>query len=395
MEDKLAAGPIPLGTLCQWFCQVADGLGHAYAHGIRAHRDIKPGNVLIGRDGNARISDFGIAVATNVLVSADLHGDGVLGTPLSMSPEQFVSSAKCDQRSDIYSLGVTLYQAVSGGTFPFSPKFLPKTSEELNRYFSEIRRMHESMQPKPLSSPLWPVIETCLRKAPEDRFANIEHLRSALEVVAHGEGLLVPKRTEATEDFWVFRDQGNTFMRLGKYKEAIKAFDAFLAILRLDDSVIFNRAVCFENLGYYDQALEVYDNFAKRNDVDKLVIGGLVNGSHCLRKLGRKDEALVYARRAVDLDANDGDCWISLGNAAFALERWQDAMDAYSKAHEFDRVSSTPFYNFGLAAESAGNIEAAKRAYSAFLQISLPDDARREHAEKALRSMGKKSGPPQ
>lgn len=387
LADKLARASIPLEKICAWFCQVADGLWHAYSHGIRAHRDIKPGNILIGRDGIARISDFGLAVATDVLVAAGMQDGLVAGTALFMSPEQFVSSADCDQRSDLYSLGVTLYQAVSGGAFPFTPKLSPRTPHELHRYFSEVRSLHEHAQPMPLSNPLWPVIEKCLRKRPQDRYDDIEALRSALAAVANRQGLSVPQRARALDDFWALRDQGNSLMRLGKYEDAITAFDAFLAVLQ-DESVIFNRAVCLENLGRHAQALEVYARFAARND-----IRGLVNGSNCLRKLGRQDEALAYAQQAVALEARDGDCWISLGNVAFAMARWQDAMRAYLTAHNLDRSAPTPAYNFGLAAERAGVMEAAQQGYSAFLQLSAPDDSRRQHAEEALRRIGENSGP--
>lgn len=382
LADKIAAAPIPLEKLCIWFCQIADGLGHGYAHGIRAHRDIKPGNILVGRDGIAQISDFGLAVTTEALLAVGAQDGLVEGTPLFMSPEQFESSANCDQRSDIYSLGVTLYQTVSGGALPFSSRVSPKTHQELNRYFSEVRGMHEQAQPKPLASPLWPVIEKCLSKRPEDRFADIDAFRSAVAEVARRQGLLVPQRETVTEDFWVLRDQGNSYMRLGMYEEAIRAFDSFLAIIG-DESVTFNRAVCFENLGRYAQALEVYKQFAERNDIK-----GLVNGSNCLKRLGRKIEALTYAQRAVALDANDVSCWVSLGNAAFSLAQWQDSMRAYSKAHNLDLTDPTPPYNFGLAAECAGSVEVAKQAYLVFLNLSLPDDSRRRHAEEAMRRMG-------
>ena len=380
LADQIAAGPVSLGDVCLWFCQVADGLAHAYAGGIRAHRDIKPGNVLIGRDNVARVSDFGLAVTPEVIL-AGAAGDAA-GTPLFMAPEQFSGATSYDQRSDLYSLGVSLYQAASGGAFPFTPAFSPRTPEALRRYYFEIRRMHEEAEPKRLASPLWPVIERCLRKRPAHRFANIEGFRSALVEVMRRQGFDPPERSQATKDFWVLRDQGNSLMRLGNYEEAIKAFDGFLAVLPFEGSAKFNRAVCLENLGRYAKAFEVYESVASRGEV-----GGLVNGSNCLVKLGRTDAALAYAKRAVDVAPSDLDCWISLGNATYALARWEDAVRAYSAAHKLDRSAPTPAYNLGLAAERAGALEVARQAHSVFLKLALPDDSRRAHSEEVLRRL--------
>ena len=90
--------------------QVAEGMGQAHKLGV-VHRDLKPGNVMIDKDGNAKIMDFGIA--------RSLYGGGVtaegaiIGTPEYMSPEQ-VEGKEVDQRSDIYSLGIILYEMVTG-----------------------------------------------------------------------------------------------------------------------------------------------------------------------------------------------------------------------------------------------------------------------------------------
>lgn len=385
LADRIAAGPVSLGDVCLWFCHVADGLAHAYAGGIRAHRDIKPGNVLIGRDNVARVSDFGLAVTAELLM-AGATGDAA-GTPLFMAPEQFGSATSYDQRSDLYSLGVSLYQAVSGGVFPFTPAFVPRTSEALQRYYFEIRRMHEEAEPKRLASPLWPVIEKCLKKRPEHRFADVEGFRSALDEAMRHQGFNPPERGRATNDFWGLRDQGNSLMRLGNCEEAIKAFDGFLAVLPYEGSARFNRAACLENLGRYAEAFEVYEACAERGEV-----GGLVNGSNCLAKLGRREEALAYAKRAVETAPDDLDCWICLGNAAYGLGRWEDAMRAYSAAHRLDGSAATPLHNLGLAAEKAAATDTAGQAYAAFLKVALPDDSRRAHGEKAVQRLGAAPG---
>jgi serine/threonine-protein kinase len=90
--------------------QVCEGLSEAHRIGV-VHRDLKPSNIMIDKDGNAKIMDFGIARS---LTGKEITGVGVMiGTPEYMSPEQ-VESKEIDQRSDIYSLGVILYEMVTG-----------------------------------------------------------------------------------------------------------------------------------------------------------------------------------------------------------------------------------------------------------------------------------------
>jgi serine/threonine protein kinase len=358
LADKLAVGPISTEKLFIWFCQIADGLNHGYSGGIRAHRDIKPGNILINRENIAQVSDFGLAVTMEALVAGGPNEGRAVGTPAFMPPEQFDGSSTCNQASDVYSLGVTLYQAATGGELPFQPQFSPQTSADMRRYIDAIRRLHENAHPKPIRSILWPIISKCLSKRPSDRFHDLNSFRSELASLAARHQISVPAPAKAGNDFWVLRDQGNTFMRLGRYEDAIKAFDSFLAIVP-DGSAAFNRAVCFENLGRFEEALKTYEYCARNND-----IRGLVNIGNCLRKLGRKEEAVNYARRAIELKPNDVACWIAMGNAVFALEKWQEAMSAYATAHELDPANPTPSYNFGLAALRAGLAEQAKPSVS-------------------------------
>jgi serine/threonine protein kinase len=386
LADKLNTSYPSMENLCVWFCQVADGLKHAYMNGIRAHRDIKPGNILVTREGVAKISDFGLAGSTNECFTDRWDRGGGLGTPLFMSPEQFVNATSCDQRSDIYSLGVTLYQAASGGLLPFVPRFSPRTRAEVGRFFAEVRYLHENATPEPITSPFWPVIAKCLNKNPDDRFYNIDEFRAELVDIASQHHVIVPERAKETTDFWVLRDQGNSLMRLRRYEEAIKCFDSFLAVMP-DESATFNRAVCLENLGRFGEALEVYEYFAKRDDIK-----GLVNIGNCLRALGRKREALDYAKRAVALKEDDVDCWIAMGNAAFSFEDWEGAMAAYLNAHRLDSSAPTPSYNLGLAALRSGRDQIARNAFITFMATSMSDDDRRGYVEKQLQRLEDEGG---
>ena len=93
--------------------RLAPALDAAHARGI-IHRDLKPGNVLFDQYGNAFLSDFGIARLQQQQESATLTGSAIVGTPAFMSPEQVQGEKTIDGRSDIYALGVLVFQMLSG-----------------------------------------------------------------------------------------------------------------------------------------------------------------------------------------------------------------------------------------------------------------------------------------
>jgi serine/threonine protein kinase len=103
--------------------QVASGLAAAWRLGV-VHRDVKPGNILLAKDGTAKLADLGLAVVLPRRGKEQTHtalADGMAGTIAYMSPEQALSAAAVDQRSDIYALGATFYHALTGGV-PFKAK---------------------------------------------------------------------------------------------------------------------------------------------------------------------------------------------------------------------------------------------------------------------------------
>ena len=137
------------------FTAAAEGIAHAHSHGV-IHRDIKPDNILLGTDGSVKIVDFGLARVMEYDVTISQTGT-VVGSPAFMSPEQALGK-KTDARTDIYSLGATLYQMVTGvppvrakgfmeaiwkvvRQSPQAPHQLrPEVSLELSRYIHGLMR---------------------------------------------------------------------------------------------------------------------------------------------------------------------------------------------------------------------------------------------------------------
>ena len=110
LEERLRHGPLDAASAAAVVCQVLDALEYAHARGV-IHRDIKPANIMVTRDGRVKLTDFGVARATGE--DRLTHTGYALGSLPYMSPEQ-VRSHPVDGRSDIYSLGVTLYELVIG-----------------------------------------------------------------------------------------------------------------------------------------------------------------------------------------------------------------------------------------------------------------------------------------
>jgi len=160
--------------------QAARGLAHAHEKGV-IHRDIKPGNLLVDRSGRLVITDFGLA---RLMDSGSLTStDAIVGTPKYMSPEQILAGTKpLDGRTDVYSLGATLYEVVAGRA-PFDePSVQAFIKAILEQRPSSPRRFNRQI---PLD--LATIILRCLEKEPEERYSSAAELGDDLERFLEGE----------------------------------------------------------------------------------------------------------------------------------------------------------------------------------------------------------------
>jgi serine/threonine-protein kinase len=151
--------------------EIVDALAHAHAHGV-VHRDVKPDNVLFDEDGNALITDFGIATAR---FHARLTATGrAMGTPHYMSPEQAMGKL-VDGRSDIYAVGILLYESLVG-----FPPF-----DGADAFSVSYKQVHEAAVPpvevsQRIPQPLSDIVMRCLAKSPATRYERGNDLADAL-----------------------------------------------------------------------------------------------------------------------------------------------------------------------------------------------------------------------
>ncbi|MCY3007412.1 MAG: serine/threonine-protein kinase [Planctomycetota bacterium] len=176
----LDRGPLSVDDATYFTCQVAEALQHASERGV-VHRDIKPSNILLATDGKAKIVDMGLARTTALDRSqGDQTASGTtLGTFDYISPEQAHDPREADARSDIYSLGCTLYFLLTG-----QPPFPEGTA--LQKLLMHGTKMPEDPRlfRDDLSDPLIAILKKMMAKKPRDRYQSPEDLASDLRMLA-------------------------------------------------------------------------------------------------------------------------------------------------------------------------------------------------------------------
>src|ERR671924_1021696 len=184
-ELIVARGPAPVNVAIDYARQILAAIRFAHRHGI-VHRDIKPHNVLVDGEGRLKVTDFGIARAG---VSQMTEAGSIIGTAQYLSPEQ-AKGAPVDQTSDLYSLGIVLYELLTGAV-----PFTGDTPVEIAmKHLSKVPEPPSSNRPD-LPAALDQVVLRALAKDPEDRYGSAEEMDAELARVADG----LPASTETAE----------------------------------------------------------------------------------------------------------------------------------------------------------------------------------------------------
>lgn len=174
LEDKInASGKLAPAELKQYAVQMAKALDYAHQQGV-IHRDFKPANVLISKAGEAKITDFGIAKLAQSSILTQMNT--VMGSPAYMSPEQ-ASGDEVDARTDIYAMGVVLYQMASG-ELPFKGDTKSVIAQHLTK---EPPSLHARFDSIPQGLDL--IIQKMMAKSPDNRYQSMAELIEQLEAL--------------------------------------------------------------------------------------------------------------------------------------------------------------------------------------------------------------------
>lgn len=181
LEKALDKGSIPFGRACAWAADVATALSVAHRKGI-IHGDVKPANILLTQDGSIKLTDFGMAR----VASRDAKDTPLLGTPAYWCPEQIMGKAQ-DARSDLFSLGVVMYEMVTGKR--------PFDADSLQGICSRV--LSSTPLPPSHANPSVPaafneIVAACLCKDPSRRIESAEELALQLYPLARRKATAQP-----------------------------------------------------------------------------------------------------------------------------------------------------------------------------------------------------------
>src|SRR5579863_2537816 len=185
LKDRLKR-PLPAAEASEYIIQAAEGLDCAHRNGI-IHRDVKPANMLVRKDGHLLLSDFGIAKILEGTTNLTRVGTGI-GTPQYMSPEQGMGQA-VDRRSDVYSLGIVLFHCLTGHV-PFNADNpLTITVKHLNEPLP-VEQLRLANVPLPIEQ----VVSKMTAKSAQDRYQSTDALIDALTAALAASNLIMPHR---------------------------------------------------------------------------------------------------------------------------------------------------------------------------------------------------------
>jgi serine/threonine protein kinase len=271
LEQVIARrAPIPISLKLVYAMQACRAFDYAHKRGI-VHRDIKPGNIMVGKDGSVKVVDFGIA---RVLEASKTQTGMLIGTFAYMSPEQY-HGERADERSDIWSLGVLFYELLS-----YRRPFTGDTPASLMRSICE-------QDPEPLSkflsdcpAELESIFSKALQKSPSERYQSMEDLLVELDPVS--------KRLQAQSVAELF-DQSRRFVEQSQFTEARD---------------LLRQALQFEAANQQVRSLLEKVNGELKRILVRPKVQQFVEKGHTLLGEGKIQDARIAAESALQLDSS-------------------------------------------------------------------------------------------
>jgi tetratricopeptide (TPR) repeat protein len=428
LRSWLDQNRLPLANALLFALQITWAMRHACEHipGL-VHRDLKPANILISHDKSVKVTDFGLVRSIETLSDTQLNqldgyeqADGeppddaltladdepanrltrdnaMVGTPPYMSPEQCLAQ-DVDKRADIYAFGIVLYEMLTG-KHPFHARGMAAWRDaHLHSvpYFDE-KSLHT------VPSDVRDLVLQCLKKDPSARPQSWESLEDTLRrlyqkhvgeipvIETHGQALeireLMDKGYSLTElgrypealvaydealalqdDYaWAWARKGRTYRLLEQYDDALVCYDRALDIHPEYAWALAGKGIILDRIGDKENALIFFERATEANQDD---VWYWYNRGSILQALGRDDEALKTLEQGLLLDSKHVSSLAKIGQIHRLAHRYEDAIQVYKQALHYDESYAWAWNGLGLAYKALGNHE---EAIGCFRQASEHD----------------------
>jgi len=388
-------GPLSTGKAVYIAKQVCEGLTEAHKLGV-VHRDLKPQNIMIDKQGHAHIMDFGIArsMKTKGVTTSGM----MIGTPDYMSPEQ-VEGKPVDVRADIYAMGVILYE-MSTGTTPFQGDTALSVAIKHTREKPRNPREINNQIPVQLST----IILKCMEKNRERRYQDVPELLTELDKIEKGfpttDRVLPAKPSTSKEILSAFNLKKLLLPALAVVSliiivlalwqftplpEVFKKSPGTSTARSIDDTM--NSANQFWKEKKYSNA---YDEFKKVLEVEPNHFEAQFGLANSLKAQGKPDQAIPEYEKAIALNEKDPGAYGQLGLIYEQKQELAKAVNHYKKYLE----NAPPGQEFEIVSDKVKDLEARIRAAAPTqTKITKPVVAKKQEPKESKPEPEKKAPP--